>query len=95
YPIGTVFTAKVVSITKFGAFVKILPGVDGLVHISEIAWERVEDPNTVLKVGEEVQVKLIGVDLEAKRVSLSIKQTKEAPVKEEAPAEEATEEAAE
>jgi 4-hydroxy-3-methylbut-2-enyl diphosphate reductase len=95
YPIGTIFTAKVVSITKFGAFVKILPGVDGLVHISEIAWERVEDPNTVLKVGEEVQVKLIGVDLEAKRVSLSIKQTKEAPVKEEAPAEEAAEEAVE
>ena len=84
YPIGTIFTAKVVSITKFGAFVKILPGVDGLVHISEIAWERVEDPNAVLKVGQEVQVKLIGVDLEAKRVSLSIKQTTEAPVKEEA-----------
>lgn len=97
YPIGTIFTAKVVSITKFGAFVKILPGVDGLVHISEIAWERVEDPNAVLKVGEEVQVKLIGVDLEAKRVSLSIKQTKEAPAKEEAAeeAEEATEEVAE
>lgn len=81
YPLGTVFTAKVVSITKFGAFVKILPGVDGLVHISEISYERVEDPNAVLKVGEEVEVKLIGVDLEAKRVSLSIKQTKEAPVK--------------
>ncbi len=81
-PIGTVLTGKVASITKFGAFVKILPGVDGLVHISEISYERVEDPNTVLKVGEEVQVKLIGVDLEAKRVSLSIKQTKEAPVKE-------------
>ena len=93
YPLGTVFAAKVVSITKFGAFVKILPGVDGLVHISEIAWERVEDPNTVLKVGEEVQVKLIGVDLEAKRVSLSIKQTKEAPVKEET--EEVAEETAE
>ncbi|MEG1800706.1 MAG: bifunctional 4-hydroxy-3-methylbut-2-enyl diphosphate reductase/30S ribosomal protein S1, partial [Oscillospiraceae bacterium] len=85
YPIGTIFTAKVVSITKFGAFVKILPGVDGLVHISEISYDRVEDPNTVLKVGEEVEVKLIGVDLEAKRVSLSIKQTKEAPVKEAAP----------
>ena len=97
YPIGTIFTAKVVSITKFGAFVKILPGVDGLVHISEIAWERVEDPNAVLKVGEEVQVKLIGIDLEAKRVSLSIKQTKEAPAKEEAAEEavEATEEVAE
>ena len=49
----------------------------------------------MLKVGEEVNVKLIGVDLEAKRVSLSIKQTKEAPVKEEAPAEEAAEEATE
>ncbi len=83
YPLGTIFKAKVVSITKFGAFVKILPGVDGLVHISEISYDRVEDPNTVLKVGQEVEVKLIGVDLDAKRVSLSIKQTKEAPVKEE------------
>lgn len=81
YPLGTIFTAKVVSITKFGAFVKILPGVDGLVHISEISYDRVEDPNTVLKVGQEVEVKLIGVDLDAKRVSLSIKQTKEAPAK--------------
>ena len=83
YPIGSVLTGTVASITKFGAFVKILPGVDGLVHISEISYERVEDPNAVLKVGQEVQVKLIGVDLEAKRVSLSIKQTMEAPAKEE------------
>ncbi len=89
YPLGTVFTAKVVSITKFGAFVNILPGIDGLVHISEISYDRVEDPNTVLKVGQEVQVKLIGVDLEAKRVSLSIKQTQEPPVKAEEPAEDA------
>ncbi|MBQ3009328.1 MAG: 30S ribosomal protein S1, partial [Oscillospiraceae bacterium] len=88
-PIGTVLTGKVASLTKFGAFVKILPGVDGLVHISEISYERVEDPAAVLKVGQEVQVKLIGVDLEAKRVSLSIKQTMEAPVKEEATEEEA------
>ena len=58
-------------------------GIDGLVHISEISHERVEDPNAVLKVGQEVQVKLIGVDFEAKRVSLSIKQTVEAPAKEE------------
>lgn len=83
YPLGSVITGKVASITKFGAFVRILPGIDGLVHISEIAYERVEDPNTVLKVGQEVQVKLIGVDLENKRVSLSIKQTQEPPVKEE------------
>ncbi|MBR5874566.1 MAG: bifunctional 4-hydroxy-3-methylbut-2-enyl diphosphate reductase/30S ribosomal protein S1 [Oscillospiraceae bacterium] len=84
YPIGTVLAGTVASLTKFGAFVKILPGVDGLVHISEISYERVEDPAAVLKVGQEVQVKLIGVDLEAKRVSLSIKQTMEPPVKEEA-----------
>ena len=83
YPLGTVLTGTVASITKFGAFVKILPGIDGLVHISEISHERVEDPNAVLKVGQEVQVKLIGVDFEAKRVSLSIKQTVEAPAKEE------------
>ena len=83
YPIGTVLAGTVASITKFGAFVKILPGVDGLVHISEISYERVEDPAAVLKAGQEVQVKLIGVDLEAKRVSLSIKQTMEPPVKEE------------
>ena len=82
-PIGTVLAGTVASITKFGAFVKILPGVDGLVHISEISYERVEDPAAVLTVGQEVQVKLIGVDLEAKRVSLSIKQTMEPPVKEE------------
>ena len=88
YPIGRVFTAKVVSITKFGAFVKILPGIDGLVHISEISYDRVEDPAAVLKVGQDVDVKLIGFDEETKRVSLSIKQTQPAPVKEE-PAEEA------
>lgn len=95
YPLGTVFTAKVVSITKFGAFVNILPGIDGLVHISEISYDRVEDPNTVLKVGQEVEVKLIGVDLEAKRVSLSIKQTKEAPAKAEKAEKAETEEEAE
>ena len=61
YPIGSVFTAPVVSITKFGAFVRILPGVDGLVHISEISNERVEKVSDVLSVGQEVNVKLIDV----------------------------------
>ena len=82
YPIGSIMTGKVVSITKFGAFVNILPGIDGLVHISEISNERVDDPNKVLKVGQEVKVKLKDVDLEAKRVSLSIKRTLEAPKEE-------------
>lgn len=93
YAIGSVLKGTVASVTKFGVFVKILPGIDGLVHISEVSYDRVEDRNTVVKVGDEIDVKLIGVDFEAKRVSLSIKQTMEPPVKEEAaPAEEETEE---
>lgn len=73
YPIGSVFTAPVVSITKFGAFVRILPGIDGLVHISEISNERVEKVSDVLSVGQEVNVKLIDVDYDKKRISLSMK----------------------
>ena len=73
YPIGSTFTAPVVSITKFGAFVRILPGVDGLVHISEISTERVEKVGDVLKVGDEVSVKLLDVDFDKKRISLSMK----------------------
>ena len=73
YPIGSEFTAPVVSITKFGAFVRILPGVDGLVHISEISNERVEKVGDVLKVGDEVNVKLLDVDFDKKRISLSMK----------------------
>ena len=71
--IGSVFTAPVVSITKFGAFVRILPGIDGLVHISEISNERVEKVSDVLKVGDEVKVKLLDVDFDKKRISLSMK----------------------
>ena len=64
----------VVSITKSsGAFVRILPGIDGLVHISEISNERVEKVSDVLSVGQEVEVKLTDVDFEKKRISLSMK----------------------
>ncbi len=73
YPIGCTFTAPVVSITKFGAFVRILPGVDGLVHISEISNERVEKVSDALSVGQQVEVKLTDVDYEKKRISLSMK----------------------
>ncbi len=73
YPIGSEFTAPVVSVTKFGAFVRILPGIDGLVHISEMSSERVNNPADVVKVGQEVKVRLIGVDTDKKRVSLSMK----------------------
>ena len=85
YPIGSEFVAPVVSITKFGAFVRILPGVDGLVHISEISNERVNKVSDVLKVGDEVRVKLINVDFERKRISLSMKACEgEQPMAEEA-----------
>ena len=73
YPVGSVFHAPVVSLTKFGAFVRILPGVDGLVHISEISNERVEKVSDVLKVGDMVDVKLLDVDFDKKRISLSMK----------------------
>lgn len=73
YPIGSVFTAPVVSLTQFGAFVRILPGIDGLVHISEISYDRVEKVSDVLSVGQEVEVKLLDVDYDRKRISLSMK----------------------
>ncbi len=73
YPVGSVFTAPVVSLTQFGAFVRILPGVDGLVHISEISHERVEKVSDALAVGQEVEVKLLDVDFDRHRISLSMK----------------------
>ena len=73
YPIGSEFEAPVVSITKFGAFVRILPGIDGLVHISEISNDRVEKVSDALKVGDMVDVKLLDVDFDKKRISLSMK----------------------
>ncbi len=79
YPIGSTFTAPVVSLTQFGAFVRILPDIDGLVHISEISHERVEKVQDALSVGQEVEVKLLDVDFERRRVSLSIKALLDAP----------------
>ncbi len=73
YPVDSVLTAKVVGMTTFGAFAQILPGIDGLIHISQIANHRVEKPQDELKVGQEVTVKLTAVDFENKRVSLSIR----------------------
>lgn len=73
YPIGSTFKAPVVSVTKFGAFVRIIPGIDGLVHISEISHDRVEKVSDVLTVGQEVEVVLTDVDYDKKRISLSMK----------------------
>jgi small subunit ribosomal protein S1 len=69
---GKVYTGKVTSVADFGAFVNV-NGADGLVHLSEISWERVTHPSEVLEVGQEVQVKIINIDHEKKRIGLSIR----------------------
>lgn len=73
YPIDTVCDATVVSMTAFGAFARIIPGIDGLIHISQIADYRIEKPQDVLKIGDVVKVKITDIDFEKKRVSLSMK----------------------
>ena len=71
--IGEVYEGKVKAIMPFGAFVEILPGKDGLLHISEIKWERVEKVEGVLEVGEEIKVKLIDIDKKTGKYRLSRK----------------------
>lgn len=75
FAIDDVIKATIVSITEFGAFAQIIPGVDGLIHISQISLERVTNIGSVLKVGDEVEAKIIDIDDEKNRVSLSIKAT--------------------
>jgi small subunit ribosomal protein S1 len=75
---GTIRNGRVTSLADFGAFVNI-DGADGLVHLSEISWERIQHPNEVLKVGQEVKVKVISVDRDRKRIGLSIRQLQEDP----------------
>jgi small subunit ribosomal protein S1 len=70
---GQVFTGRVTSLADFGVFVNI-NGADGLVHLSEISWDRVQHPSEVLKVGQEVKVKVIAIDREKRRIGLSIRQ---------------------
>lgn len=77
YPVGTVLTRKVVRIRPFGAFVEMEPGVDGLIHISQVALTRVNKVEDVLTPGQEVNVKILSVDPEAKRISLSIREAME------------------
>ena len=108
YPEGTVIEAEVVGMTTFGAFARVIPGVDGLIHISQIADRHISKPQDVLKVGEKVTCKITAIDFDKKRVSLSIRAliekdedeaAEDAPAEaeaQEAPAaEEAAEEAAE
>ena len=76
---GDVIEGKVKRLTDFGGFVEVLPGIDGLVHISQISHKRVENPKDVLSVGQDVTVKVLEVNADAERVSLSIKALEERP----------------
>ena len=80
---GDVIEGTVKRLTDFGAFVEVLPGIDGLVHITQISHKRVENPKDVLKVGQEVTVKVLEVNAADERVSLSIKALEERPAQEE------------
>ena len=85
---GDVIEGTVKRLTDFGAFVEVLPGIDGLVHISQISHKRVESPKDALKVGQEVTVKVLEVNAADERVSLSIKALEERPAQEEGQKEE-------
>lgn len=79
YPVGSVVDARIVSFATFGAFANILPTVDGLIHISQISWDRIQTPQDVLKIGDVVKAKIIDIDYDKKRVSLSIKELLDKP----------------
>ena len=85
---GDVVEGTVKRLTDFGAFVEVLPGIDGLVHVSQISHKRIENPKEALKVGQEVKVKVLEVNADAERVSLSIKALEERPAQEEGQKEE-------
>ncbi len=91
YPVGSIVDATVMRTAPFGAFVQLEPGVEGLVHISQLAYERVAKTEDVVNPGDEVEVKVLDIDVDNKRISLSIKETLPEPVKE-VPVEEVLEE---
>jgi len=78
FPERSIVTGQVVSVRDFGAFVSLMPGVEGLIHVSELSEKRIRHPREVVDVGQEVSVSVIGVDTEQKRISLSIKAVQEA-----------------
>lgn len=82
-PVGSTKKVKIVGLTTFGAFANVIDGIDGLIHISQIDNKRIENPADVLKVGDEVDVKVTEIDCENKRVSLSIRALLPEPVVEE------------
>ena len=88
YQVGDTANVRIVKLMTFGAFAEVVPGVDGLIHISQLADHRVEKPGDVVAEGDKVDVKITDVDMENKKISLSIRALLEEPVEEDAPAEE-------
>ncbi len=74
HQVGSHITGKITSITDFGAFLEVEPGIEGLIHISDISWEKIKHPSAKLKVGQEAEVVILGVDVNRQKVSLGIKQ---------------------
>jgi small subunit ribosomal protein S1 len=80
YPVGARVSGKVVSLTDYGAFVELEPGVEGLIHVSEMSWsKRVKHPSKILNVGDTVEAMVLGVDPQARRISLGLKQIEANP----------------
>lgn len=77
--VGDIVSGKVAAVLSFGVFATLENGVEGLVHVSELSWEKVEDPNTLYKVGDEIKAKVVSVDANTGKVNLSIKQLEQDP----------------
>ena len=80
YPINTIHKGEVVNVMTYGAFVKLEPGIEGLVHISEMSWvKRINHPNEIVQIGDEIDVAVLGIDKKGEQMSLGMKQTQENP----------------
>src|SRR5690606_16065237 len=80
YPLGKKVRGKVMSLTDYGAFVELEPGVEGLIHVSEMSWtKKIKHPSKVLEIGQEVECQVLEVDARAKRISLGLKQLEPDP----------------
>ena len=80
YPVGTIQTGEVVNVLPYGAFVKLEPGIEGLVHISEMSWvKRVNHPNELVNIGDEIKVSVLKIDRAGEQMSLGMKQTQDNP----------------
>jgi small subunit ribosomal protein S1 len=80
YPVGSSHVGEVVNVMSYGAFVKLEPGIEGLVHISEMSWtKRVQDPKELVNIGDQIQVKILDVNSNGQQLSLGMKQTQENP----------------